>query len=169
MTVFAPTDNAFMNLPAGYMNNLSTQQQVQLVQYHVLPKYYTLSDLLTVSNPVRTQASGQDGNPFGLYFSGEGNQVNISSGLVATQVNNALRKESPLAVYQVDKVLLPKEFTEAKSPSPSPVTEKAPADSSTGGKAKSSAAEPSPNGSSRLEMGFGLVVGLGLFCLGLHS
>ncbi|KAK8322345.1 hypothetical protein V6Z12_A12G161600 [Gossypium hirsutum] len=57
-TVFAPTDNAFNNLKPGTVNNLDPQQKVQLVLYHVIPKYYSLNDLQFVSNPVRTQAAG---------------------------------------------------------------------------------------------------------------
>ncbi|KAL0302101.1 UNVERIFIED_CONTAM: Fasciclin-like arabinogalactan protein 6 [Sesamum angustifolium] len=120
MTVFAPTDNAFNNLPSGTLNNLTDQQHVQLVLYHICPKYYSLDSLLTVSNPVRTQASGQDGGVFGLNFTGQGNQVNVSTGIVEVPLYNALRKDFPLAVYQVDKVLLPEEFYEAKAPAASP-------------------------------------------------
>lgn len=121
MTVFAPTDNAFDNLPAGTLNDLNDQQQIQLVLYHICPKYYSLSDLQTVSNPVRTQASGQDNKVFGLYFKGgQGSQVNVSTGVVDVPIYNAVRKDSPLAVYQVDKVLIPKEFSEAKAPAGSP-------------------------------------------------
>ncbi|XP_057461912.1 fasciclin-like arabinogalactan protein 13 [Actinidia eriantha] len=169
MTVFAPTDNAFSNLPSGTLNNLNPQQQVQLILYHVAPKYYSRADLLTVSNPVRTQASGQDGGVWGLYFSGEGNQVNVSTGVVETQINNALRQEAPLAVYEVDKVLIPKEFSEAKAPVASPPP---PTNTSTGSnttKSTGAAAEAPASGSGRLQMGVGLVVGVWLFCMGLLS
>ncbi|KAM0969420.1 hypothetical protein ACFX13_017941 [Malus domestica] len=125
LTVFAPTDNAFDNLKAGTLNSLDTQQQVALVLYHVLPKYYTLASLLTVSNPVRTQATGQDGGTYGLNFTGSGNQVNVSTGIVETQINNALRQQFPLAVYQVDKVLLPYDLFGAKAPASAPPPSKA--------------------------------------------
>ncbi|KAI8008206.1 Fasciclin-like arabinogalactan protein 6 [Camellia lanceoleosa] len=165
MTVFAPTDNAFSNLPSGTLNNLSAQQQVQLVLYHVLPKYYSLPDLLTVSNPVRTQASGQDGGVFGLDFSGAGSQVNVSTGIVETIVNTALRSNFPLAVYSLDKVLLPKEFYEAKAPAPAPTTN---VTSSSSNSTKSAASPPSPaSGSGRLQMRVGLVASIVLFCMGL--
>jgi len=103
LTVFAPTDNAFQNLKTGTINNLTQQQQVDLVQYHVLPKFYTLANFQTISNPVRTQAGD-----FVLTITYvANNQVNVSTGMIETPINNPLRQESPLAVYQLDKVLLP--------------------------------------------------------------
>ncbi|KAL9145304.1 hypothetical protein ABFS82_13G033200 [Erythranthe guttata] len=114
MTVFAPTDNAFNNLPPGTINKLTNQQQIQLVLYHICPKYYAMHNLLRLSNPVRTQVSGQENQVFGLNFTGQGNQVNVSTGIVEVPIYNALRKDPPLAVYQLDKVLLPKEFSEPK-------------------------------------------------------
>ncbi|XVF44304.1 hypothetical protein PTKIN_Ptkin02bG0109800 [Pterospermum kingtungense] len=169
-TVFAPTDNAFNNLKAGTINSLDEQQKVQLVLYHVLPKYYSLNDLQFVSNPVRTQASGQDGHLFGLNFIGQNNQVNVSTGVVETQINNALTQHKPLAVYQADKVLLPAEFFEAQSPAaaPSPGTKK----SSPGSNSNSTAGEPTSagaSGSSGRNMGLGLIVGLALVCMGALS
>ncbi|KAL6973987.1 hypothetical protein U1Q18_028169 [Sarracenia purpurea var. burkii] len=52
MTIFAPTDAAFNNLPTGTLNNLTTQQHVLLVLYHVLPELYSLSDLQTVEEGI---------------------------------------------------------------------------------------------------------------------
>ncbi|XVF66761.1 hypothetical protein PTKIN_Ptkin10aG0063700 [Pterospermum kingtungense] len=171
-TVLAPTDNAFNNLKAGTINGLDEQKKVQLVLFHVLPKYYSLNDLQFVSNPVRTQASGQDGEVFGLNFTGQNNQVNVSSGAIETQINNALTQKKPLAVYQVDKVLLPAEFFEAKSPAaaPSPATKK----SSPGSDSSSTAATSEPasadgSGSSGRNMGSGLVIGLALACIAALS
>ncbi|XP_014491708.1 fasciclin-like arabinogalactan protein 9 [Vigna radiata var. radiata] len=173
-TLFAPTDNAFQNLKSGALNNLNDEKKVQLILYHVTPKYYSLSDLLTVSNPVRTQASGREG-PWGLNFTGQGNQVNVSTGVVETQVNNALRQQFPLAVYQVDKVLLPAELFGAKSPAaaPSPKSPKSSSETPTVGKAGGA---PSPSGDAQNEngaagrnVGFGVILGVGLFCMGVLS
>lgn len=125
MTVFAPTDNAFNDLKPGTVNSLTYQQQIQLILYHIIPKYYSLNDLLLASNPVRTQATGQGGGVFGLNFTGQGqiNQVNVSTGVVETRIDNILRQNFPLAVYVVDKVLLPEELfgtntTPTGAPSP---------------------------------------------------
>ncbi|GFQ05223.1 fasciclin-like arabinogalactan protein 6 [Phtheirospermum japonicum] len=116
LTVFAPTDDAFNNLPAGALNSLTGLQLVQLVLYHICPRFYSLQDFRKVSNPARTQATGQGGRIFGLYFNGQANQVDVSTGIVEVPVYNALRKDFPLALYQVDTVLLPREFYEARPP-----------------------------------------------------
>ncbi|KAL7086987.1 hypothetical protein ACP275_13G037100 [Erythranthe tilingii] len=184
MTVFAPTDNAFNNLPPGTLNKLTEQQHVQLVLYHICPKYYSMENLLTVSNPVRTQASGQDNQVFGLNFTGQGNQVNVSTGIVEVPIYNALSKDPPLAVYQVDKVLLPIEFYEAKPPATSPppsggggAAAKPPSKSNpstnvTAAKTPSTN-DPSTNnpgnGSGKMSVGLGLVSGIFLLCMGLLS
>lgn len=172
MTVFVPTDNAFNNLKAGSINGLTNKEQVQLVQYHLLPKFYKLKDLLLVSNPVWTQASSSDGGSWGLNFTGQANQVNVSTGIVETQVNNALRQEFPLAIYQVDQVLLPNALFGVKPPSAAPVpSSKTPLSSSNSATAASSGptSEDTKSFSGRINVGVGLVGGLSLFCMGVLS
>ena len=123
-TVFAPTDNAFASLKPGTLNKLSQQEQVLLVQFHVLPQFYTLDSFETASNPVRTQASGSDG-PYTLNITATtNNQLNVSTGVVEVTVNNALSAVKPLAVYSVDKVLLPFELFGAKAPAAAPTASK---------------------------------------------
>ncbi|KAF5184038.1 Fasciclin-like arabinogalactan protein [Thalictrum thalictroides] len=172
LTVLAPTDNAFNNLKAGTLNDLNTQEQVELILYHVLPKFYSVADLLSVSNPVRTQATGQDGGQFGLNFTSSANQVNVSSGIVTTQLNNALSKDFPLAVYQVDKVLLPLDIFGPKPPksSPSPSSpgddkpKKAPAATS----GPSASKDTDASGSIAMNVGLsGMLVLIGSMCIGL--
>ncbi|KAK9285268.1 hypothetical protein L1049_024458 [Liquidambar formosana] len=167
MTVLAPTDNAFNNLKAGTLNGLTVQQQVELVLYHVLPKYYNLASFETVSNPVRTQASGQDGGVFGLNFTSLNNQVNVSSGLVQTPINNPLRQQFPLAVYEVDKVLLPNELFGAKPPASSPTPAATSSTTTVGQPAPSQKNDSSSSGGRNV--GLGLAVGVGLICIGVLS
>lgn len=120
MTVFAPTDNAFASLKAGTLNSLSDQQKVSLLQFHVVPTYLTNSQLQTVSNPLRTQAGDTASDKFPLNVTASGNQVNVTTGVVDTTVSNSIYTDGTLAVYQVDKVLLPMSLFGTPSPAPAP-------------------------------------------------
>ncbi|KAL1199616.1 Fasciclin-like arabinogalactan protein 13 [Cardamine amara subsp. amara] len=171
MTVLAPTDNAFQNLKPGTLNKLSPDEQVKLILYHVSPKFYTLEDLLSVSNPVSTQSSGRDGGAvYGLNFTGQGSQVNVSTGIVETRLSNALRTERPLAVYVVDQVLLPDEmFGKHKISKVTPAPEtKSPVvsdDSKSSKKAASPPSESEKSGSGEMKSGLGFGFGLVVLCL----
>ncbi|KMZ63644.1 Fasciclin-like arabinogalactan protein 11 [Zostera marina] len=130
MTLFAPTDNAFNSLPAGALNSITDQQKVELMQYHVLPKFVSATQFMTLSNPVRTQAADRSGQfPLNVITSGN-NHVNISTGVVNATISNTLFTNGKLAVYQVDQVLLPQEiFGKSDAPAPSPTSILAPAPS----------------------------------------
>ncbi|KAL9660644.1 hypothetical protein QQ045_025461 [Rhodiola kirilowii] len=147
--------------------HLSQQQQVELLLYHVLTKYYALTDFSTVSNPVRTQ--GKDG----LNFTSQGSQLNVSSGIVVTQINNALRQQFPLAVYQVDKVLLPLSLFGAKPPASPPPSPPAPTRSNktteADGPSETNSDKNDHSGSGRMNVGAGLVAGLAVLCMGAFS
>uniref|UniRef100_A0A0E0JYX5 FAS1 domain-containing protein n=1 Tax=Oryza punctata TaxID=4537 RepID=A0A0E0JYX5_ORYPU len=124
LTFFAPTDAAFAELRPGTLNGLTDQEQVQLVLYHLLPRYYSLTTFQTASNPLRTQATG----PAGVYTvnvtttTGQ-SLVNVSTGVAAVPVGTTLFAEFPLAVYSVDGVLLPEQmFGKAKAPAPAPAS-----------------------------------------------
>ncbi|XP_022847429.1 fasciclin-like arabinogalactan protein 12 [Olea europaea var. sylvestris] len=124
LTVFAPTDNAFSSLKAGILNSLSDQEKVSLLQFHILPNFLTMSQFQTVSNPLRTQAGDSVDGEFPLNVTTSGNQVNVSSGVNDATVANTIYTDNQLAVYEVDKVLLPLKIfaspAPASAPSPSP-------------------------------------------------
>lgn len=125
LTIFAPTDNAFNNLKPGTLNGLTPQEQVALVLYHVLPRYYSMSTFDMASNPVNTQASGSSG-VYNVNITSASNQVNVSTGVDETQIGNYLYSDFPLAVYTVDQVLLPYDLFGAKPPAAAPAPEVAP-------------------------------------------
>ncbi|XP_072955831.1 fasciclin-like arabinogalactan protein 9 [Typha angustifolia] len=119
LTVFAPTDNAFNSLKPGTLNSLTQQEQIELVLYHVLPRFYSLALFATTSNPVNTQASGNNG-VYTMNITTTTNQVNISTGVVVTPITNSLSTDFPLAVYSVEKVLLPYDIFGPKPPAAAP-------------------------------------------------
>jgi len=50
--------------------------------------------------------------------------VNMTTGIVNVTLGGTVYTDHQLAVYQVDKVLLPRDFFVAKPPSPAPAPEK---------------------------------------------
>ncbi|TKY62159.1 Fasciclin arabinogalactan protein 11 [Spatholobus suberectus] len=120
LTIFAPTDNAFSSLKAGTLNSINSQDQLQLVQFHVLPSLYTMSQFQTASNPLHTQAGNSDDGEYPLNVTTSGNQVNVTTGVIDTTVSNTIYSDNQLAVYQVDKVLLPMALFGATAPASAP-------------------------------------------------
>lgn len=120
LTVFAPTDNAFSSLSAGTLNSLTDQQKVELIQFHVLPSFYSTSQFQTASNPLRTQAGDAGNGRFPLNVTAIGNTVNITTGIVNATVSSAIYTDNQLAVYPVDKVLLPYDIFGPPAPAPAP-------------------------------------------------
>ncbi|KAF8039810.1 hypothetical protein BT93_B2119 [Corymbia citriodora subsp. variegata] len=116
LTVFAPNDNAFASLKSGTLNQLSAEQQVELVQFHVVR--------ITFSNPLRTQAGGSGKYEFPLSLTTSGSNVNISTGLTNATVAQTVYTDGQLAVYLVDKVLLPMSIFGPKPPAPAPAPAK---------------------------------------------
>ncbi|XP_054816485.1 fasciclin-like arabinogalactan protein 12 [Prosopis cineraria] len=129
LTIFAPADSAFSQLKAGFLNSLDDNQKIKLLQFHVLPNYVSSSNFDSLTNPVRTLAGD---NPTRLQFNvtAYGNSVNISTGVVNTTVTGVLYSDKQLAIYQVDKVLLPLDFFQPKPPAPAPAIAEAPKASS---------------------------------------
>ncbi|RLN09005.1 fasciclin-like arabinogalactan protein 6 [Panicum miliaceum] len=111
LTFFAPNDNAFTKLKTGTLNGLTDQQKIQLLLYHVLPRYYSVTTFQTASNPLPTEASG----PGGMYSvnvttTTTSHLVNMSTGVVDVPISSTLSAKFPLAVYSVDDVLLPEQL-----------------------------------------------------------
>ncbi|OAY75425.1 Fasciclin-like arabinogalactan protein 13 [Ananas comosus] len=154
LTVFAPTDNAFGALKAGTLNALSPQEQVALVLYHVLPAFYSLEMFQTARN---------DG-AYTLNITSVMNQVNVSTGIVETSITNTLVSNFPLAVYSIEKVLLPYDIFGAKPPAaaPPPAAAKKPANATSPSSAGNTTASGESSSSSSSSLRAGLMKGRGI-------
>ena len=125
LTIFAPDDGSFSQLKAGFLNSLADNQKIELLQFHVLPTYVSSSNFDSLSNPVRTLAGDNPGR-LQLNVTAYGNNVNISTGVVNATVTGVVYSDKVLAVYHVDKVLLPLDFFRPKPPAPAPSPAMAP-------------------------------------------
>lgn len=125
LTILAPDDGAFSELKAGYFNSLGERQQKELIQYHVLPEYVSSSNFDSLSNPVLTLASDSP-QGFQINVTAYGNSVNISTGVVDTTITGIVYADKTLAIYHVNKVLIPLDFVKPKAKAPAPALAKAP-------------------------------------------
>lgn len=116
-TVFAPTDSAFSDLKTGTLNSFTDEQKAALTKFHILPTFLTIAQFQTVSNPVHTSAGGD----FPLNVVGNGTQVNMTTGLVNTTVDNTVYSDGQLAVYEIPQVLLSQAILSPQTPAPAPV------------------------------------------------
>ncbi|OAY51649.1 fasciclin-like arabinogalactan protein 12 [Manihot esculenta] len=124
VTIFAPTDGAFSSIiKSGTLNSLSDQEKIELVQFHIIPRFLSVSQFQTVSNPLKTLSGA--GNRYALNVTTTENLVNISTGLTNTSVSAIVYTDGKVAIYQVDKVLLPLDLFAPKPPAPAPAPPKA--------------------------------------------
>ncbi|KAJ6411015.1 hypothetical protein OIU84_007714 [Salix udensis] len=93
VTIFAPTDGAFSAIIKS-------------------------ANFQTVSNPVTTLAGS--GSRFTLDVITTESMVNVTTGLTNTSVSAIVYTDSQLAIYQVDKVLLPLDIFAPKPLAPAP-------------------------------------------------
>lgn len=125
LTILAPDDAAFSNLKAGFLNSLNQGQKIELLQFHILPEYVSSTNFDSLSNPVQTVA-GKDPARLPLNVNAFGNSVNISTGVVNASIVGVVYSDNKLAIYRLDKVLLPLDFFATKAPALAPTLAKAP-------------------------------------------
>lgn len=125
LTLFAPEDSAFSKLKPGFLNSLSDRHKVELLQFHTLSSFISISNFDTLTNPVQTQA-GDDAKRLQLNVTTSGgSHVSMTTGAVNATVTGTVYTDNKLAVYQVDKVLVPLDLVlPAKAPAlaPAPVS-----------------------------------------------
>ncbi len=98
-TVFAPTDEAFDNLPDGLLESLSMEQLTEILLYHVIEADVKSGDL----NASQTVASMSGES---LYVTaGGGVTVNGSSEVIAADVD-----ASNGTIHAIDEVLIPNKY-----------------------------------------------------------
>nr|AAT37949.1 fasciclin-like AGP 6 [Populus tremula x Populus alba] len=118
VTIFAPTDGAFSELKSGTLNTLSDGDKSELVKFHVVPTFLSTSQFQTVSNPLGTWAG--TGSRLPLNVTSYPNSVNITTGLTNTSLSGTVYTDNQLAIYKIEKVLLPKDIFAFKAPAPAP-------------------------------------------------
>ncbi|XP_066326489.1 fasciclin-like arabinogalactan protein 7 [Miscanthus floridulus] len=150
ITIFVPKDSAFAALKKTTFANLTQDQLKSLLLYHAFPKYYSLAefDKLSTLNPVTTFAGSQ----YTLNLTYNMGTIQVKSMWSNPKISSSVYSTRPVAVYEVNKVLLPMQIFKSDpplAPAPAPAPDAKASDvapSPTSGKsasAKTKAAEKS--------------------------
>ncbi|KAK4343521.1 hypothetical protein RND71_036615 [Anisodus tanguticus] len=128
ITLFVPKDGAFSKLKKPSLSSLTADQLKSLFLFHALPHYYNLADFknLSETSPVNTFVGGE---LYSLNFTDVSGTVHFTSGWAKTKVSSVVHVTYLVAVYQVDKVLLPEAIFGTDippTPAPAPVADIAP-------------------------------------------
>lgn len=129
LTLFAPEDSAFARLKESTFANLTNDQLKTLLLCHAFPHYYTLANFqnLSAQNPVTTFAGGS----CTLNVTYDMGIIHIISDWFSAKIISSTYSTSPVAMYALDMVLVPKEIFSvepALAPIPAPPPEAKPAD-----------------------------------------
>ncbi|KAI3466418.1 hypothetical protein Pfo_023081 [Paulownia fortunei] len=119
LTIFCPGDDAMKSFMPKY-KNLSADGKQSLLEYHGMPIYQSRSGLRS-SNGLTNSLATDGANKFDFTVQNDGTDVTIKTKIVTAKIVNTLVDEQPLAIYELDKVLMPVElFKSALPPTPAP-------------------------------------------------
>lgn len=102
LTVFAPTDQAFENLPDGLIGSLTDEQLTEIILYHLLEGTVESSQIDAQQDAVTVQ-----GERLLLQSNTDGVTINGSTSVISADIS-----ASNGVIHAVDEVLLPAEFRE---------------------------------------------------------
>ncbi|KAK6230104.1 hypothetical protein QUC31_001622 [Theobroma cacao] len=122
LTVFCPLDDPFKAFLPKY-KNLTASKQSSFLEFFGVPVYQSLSTLKSKNGIMNTLAT--DGaSKFDFTVQNEGEEVTLKTKVNTVKITGTLLDEQPVAIYTIDKVLMPSElFKAAPTPAPAPAPE----------------------------------------------
>lgn len=129
VTLFVPKNSAFNALKKTTFSNLTDDQLKSLLLYHGFPKYYSLAEFKNLSalNPVSTFAGGE----YTVNLTYDMGTIRVASMWSNPNITSSVYSTRPVAVYEVNKVLLPLQIFSTDpplAPAPAPAPESKPSD-----------------------------------------
>ncbi|KAE8679161.1 Fasciclin-like arabinogalactan protein 1 [Hibiscus syriacus] len=154
LTVFCPLDDAFKAFLPKF-KNLTASGKESLLEFFGVPVYQSLS-MLKSNNGLMNTLATDGASKFDFTVQNEGEEVTLKTKINTVKITGTLLDEQPVAIYTIDKVLMPSElFKAAPTPAPAPAPEKA-ADAPKASKSKSkSKSAPEPASDSPADTPYG--------------
>ncbi|KAK6142373.1 hypothetical protein DH2020_022721 [Rehmannia glutinosa] len=118
LTIFCPSDQTLKSFMPRY-KNLTADGKTSLLLYHGVPVYNSLG-MLRSSNGLMNTLATEGANKFDFTVQNDGEDVKLQTKVVTATIKGTLIDEDPLAVYKIDKVLLPRELFKAAPAAPGP-------------------------------------------------
>ncbi|KAL1817993.1 hypothetical protein ACET3Z_020567 [Daucus carota] len=122
LTVFCPSDDVLEDFMPKY-KNLTAAGKMAVLLYHGVPVYNSMG-MLRSNNGLMNTLATEGKNKYDFTVQNDGESVKLKTKAVTATVSGTLVDEEPLAVYKIDKVLLPRELFKAVkeelAPEPAP-------------------------------------------------
>ncbi|GMJ05022.1 hypothetical protein HRI_004171400 [Hibiscus trionum] len=140
LTVFCPLDDPFKAFLPKY-KNLTASKKESFLEFFGVPMYQSMS-MLKSNNGLMNTLATNGGSKFDFTVQNEGEGVTLKTRINTVKITGTLVDEVPVAIYTINKVLLPNELFNASAislvpaPAPAPGPEEA-ADAPKGSKPKS--------------------------------
>ncbi|XP_021766350.1 fasciclin-like arabinogalactan protein 2 [Chenopodium quinoa] len=117
LTVFCASDSAVKAFMPKF-KNLTAGNKTAVLLYHGVPVYSSMS-MLKSSNGLMNTLATEGPNKYDFTIQNDDESVTIKTKVVTAKITGTLVDEDPLAVYKLDKVLLPRElFKPSATPEP---------------------------------------------------
>ncbi|KAJ4977068.1 hypothetical protein NE237_002174 [Protea cynaroides] len=119
LTAFCPTDGVLKPFMPKY-KNLTAEGQASLLLYHGVPIYQSIA-MLKSNNGVMNTLATDGAKKYDFDVQNDGEVITLKTKIVTAKITGTILDEQPVAIYSIDKVLMPKELFKASlSPTPAP-------------------------------------------------
>ncbi|KAL8167860.1 hypothetical protein V2J09_009359 [Rumex salicifolius] len=113
LTVFCASDAVVHAFMPKY-NKLSPAHKLAVLLYHAVPEYNSMGMLQTSNAAVINSLATASAGKYDFTVQTDGNVVTLETEVVGGKITGTLIDEEPLAMYKVDRMLLPKELFKAE-------------------------------------------------------
>uniref|UniRef100_A0A5B7ART3 Putative FASCICLIN-like arabinogalactan 2 n=1 Tax=Davidia involucrata TaxID=16924 RepID=A0A5B7ART3_DAVIN len=121
LTVLCPSDEAIKAFMPKY-KNLTAAGKASLLLYHGVPVYQSMG-MLKSNNGLMNTLATDGANKYDFTVQNDGEIVTLKTKVVTATITGTIVDEDPLAVYKIDKVLLPRELFKVAPAAPAPKAE----------------------------------------------